>query len=62
MCIFIVIYMCVYNINCIIALTDNADDTGALMYLNQGTLLNNLRKRYKRDVIYVGLIINIPCA
>ena len=27
--------------------------SGALMYLNEGTLLNNLRRRYKRDLIYV---------
>jgi len=23
------------------------------MYLNEGTLLNNLRRRYKKDLIYV---------
>ena len=24
------------------------------MYLNEGTLLNNLRRRYKKDLIYVS--------
>ena len=28
--------------------------SGALMYLNEGTLLNNLRRRYKKDLIYVS--------
>lgn len=26
---------------------------GALMYLNEATLLNNVRRRYKKDLIYV---------
>lgn len=30
---------------------------GALMYLNEGTLLNNLRRRYKKDAIYVCELI-----
>lgn len=29
------------------------DIIGALMYLNEATLLNNLRRRYKKDSIYV---------
>ena len=28
---------------------------GALMFLNEATLLNNLRNRYKKDKIYVSL-------
>jgi hypothetical protein len=28
------------------------------MYLNEGTLLNNLRRRYKKDLIYVIKIQN----
>ena len=27
--------------------------SGALMYLNEATLLNNVRRRYKKDLIYV---------
>jgi len=27
--------------------------SGALMYLNEATLLHNIRMRYQRDVIYV---------
>ncbi|CAF5186421.1 unnamed protein product [Rotaria magnacalcarata] len=30
----------------------DADDNCALMYLNEATLLNNLRRRYKKDMIY----------
>lgn len=30
----------------------DVDDNCALMYLNEGTLLNNIRQRYKRDQIY----------
>jgi myosin-6 len=31
----------------------DVDDNCALMYLNEGNLLNNLRLRYKKDAIYV---------
>ena len=30
---------------------------GALMFLNEATLLNNLRIRYKKDLIYVSIIL-----
>ncbi|CAF4020681.1 unnamed protein product, partial [Rotaria magnacalcarata] len=30
----------------------NVDDNCALMYLNEATLLNNVRRRYKKDLIY----------
>ncbi|CAF0722956.1 unnamed protein product [Adineta ricciae] len=30
----------------------DVDDNCALMYLNEGTLLNNVRRRYKKDLIY----------
>ena len=36
---------------------------GSLMFLNEGTLLNNLRIRYKKDKIYVSLfviLLNFP--
>lgn len=33
----------------------DVDDNCALMYLNEGTLLNNLRRRYKKDLIYVKI-------
>ena len=29
--------------------------SGALMYLNEATLLNNLRLRYKKNQIYVSI-------
>lgn len=32
---------------------------GALMYLNEATLLNNIRTRYFKDRIYVSVIIII---
>ncbi len=32
---------------------------GALMYLNEATLLNNIRIRYMKDAIYVSLYFSI---
>ena len=32
----------------------DVDDNCALMYLNEANLLNNIRIRYKKDVIYVS--------
>ena len=29
------------------------DSLGGLMYLNEATLLNNVRARYEKDIIYV---------
>ena len=31
----------------------DVDDNCALMYLNEANLLNNIRIRYKKDIIYV---------
>ena len=36
--------------------TKDMDDNCALMYLNEATLLHNLRLRYDRDKIYVRLL------
>lgn len=33
------------------------DDNCSLMYLNEGSLLNNLRLRYEKDQIYVSILI-----
>jgi len=37
--------------------TEDYDDNCSLMYLNEATLLNNVRLRYKRNQIYVNRII-----
>ena len=34
--------------------TEDYDDNCSLMYLNEATLLNNVRLRYKRNQIYVS--------
>lgn len=31
--------------------------SGSLMYLNEATLLNNVRVRYNKDLIYVCLLL-----
>ncbi len=35
--------------------------TGSLMYLNEATLLNNVRVRYSKDKIYVSIFICCKC-
>lgn len=35
------------------------DDNCSLMYLNEATLLHNLRVRYKKNKVYVSIIIVI---
>ena len=37
----------------------DVDDNCALMYLNEANLLNNIRLRYKKDIIYVNRILLI---
>jgi myosin VI len=39
--------------------TKDVDDNCALMYLNEANLLNNIRLRYSKDVIYVRSSLNI---
>ncbi|CAF1380858.1 unnamed protein product [Rotaria sordida] len=39
----------------------DVDDNCALMYLNEATLLNNVRRRYKKDIIY-NYVANILIA
>ena len=38
---------------------DVFDVLGSLMYLNEATLLNNMRVRYKNDIIYVGILVKL---
>ncbi len=46
------IYVCVCVCVCV---------TGSLMYLNEATLLNNVRVRYSKDKIYVSIFICCKC-
>ena len=39
----------------------DVDDNCALMYLNEANLLQNIRLRYNKDIIYVGHLNQLFC-